>query len=99
MYICVIILALTYTGLDFNPAPVTHVFEPSTITVDQPLNIEVIDDDVFESNEVFLVRLNITLSDPIDEDMLEIGIQYLQIRIGMDPNDGNVLIYTIRESV
>ena len=81
-----------YTGQDFSPALVGHVFGPGISTVDQVLEIEVFEDSVYENEELFLVRLNVTVSDPIDDAELEIGIQYLEVRLSPDPSDG---IYTL----
>ena len=83
-----------FTGEDFSPALVEHVFEPGRSTVDQVLTIELVDDAVFENEEMFVVRLNVTTSDPEDEQELETGIQYLQLKIAVDPSDGNDVAIT-----
>ena len=71
------------------------VFEPSLGTMDGELFIEVLDDDVFEGEELFLIRLNVSVSDPRDEDMLMVGIQYLKIQISGDASDGMAWIITL----
>ena len=76
--------------MDFSPALVEHVFEPGSGTVDQALQIPLVNDAVYENDEVFIVRLNVSVADPVDEARLEIGIQYLELRILSDFTDGNV---------
>ena len=50
---------------------------------------QVVDDNVLENEEVFLVRLNVSFTDPLDEDELEEGRkQFLLIRIMPDSGDG-----------
>ena len=77
-----------YAGLDFSPALVEHVFQPGTDTVDEWLSIELMDDEILEMEEVFLVRLNVSLTDPQDEAELDVERQWLLIRIRPD-KDGN----------
>ena len=74
--------------MDFSPALVEHIFEPGQATVDETLGVKVVDDEVFEQEELLLVRLNVSVSDPQDEAELEIGTQYLELRILVDSRDG-----------
>lgn len=73
----------------FNNLPVYFIREP-TYHCDIS---QVVDDNVLENEEVFLVRLNVSFTDPLDEDELEGGTHYLLIRIMPDSGDGkpNVL--------
>jgi hypothetical protein len=73
--------------MDFSPALVEHIFEPGQATVDETLGVKVVDDEVFEHEELLLVRLNVSVSDPQDEAELEIGTQYLELRILVDSRD------------
>ena len=60
--------------------------------MDQLLAIDVEDDEVYENEELFLVRLNITFDDPLDEAEVEVGIQFLTVRISMDSSDGEAVV-------
>ena len=73
---------------DFNSTQFEDVFEPGANTVDQHFTISVVDDDVHENEELFVVRLGI--SDATDESELEVGIQFLLIRISPDGRDGEI---------
>ena len=74
--------------MDFSPALVEHIFEPGRTTIDETLGIKVVDDAVYELEELLVVRLNVSVSDPQDEAELEIGTQYLELRILADSRDG-----------
>ena len=75
--------------MDFSTAQLEHVFGPGIATVDESLSVDVVDDAVYEHDELFVVRLNVSVSDPQDAAELEIGIEFLELRILTDSRDGN----------
>ncbi len=70
---------------DFNPEPHTVIFEASAGNADKDVYVEIMDDDLFEEEEFFLVVVEVVNSQASDQ--VEVERNVTICRLSPDSND------------